>query len=536
MGDYESALADANKVIELKAEWPKGYVRKGAALQGMGKREEALAVYEEGISAVGEGAAGPIVAAKEALESAPPPGGNPLASLFGPDIWTKIAMNPSTRDYMGDPEFVNMINAVQADPSGTAINQYMQDPRFQAVFMMLLGAGMPGGESPFGAAAPGEGGAPPTSEEMEARKKKAAAEKAKREEEERAAAEAAAAAAELTEEEKAKAEIVERANAVKAEGNALYKKRDFEGALAKYQEAKSIAPEVVTYVLNEAAVYLEMKDFDRCLEACDEAMALAKSNMDGFETYAKVYVRKGNCYMKMKDFDAAVKSYESAQREVRSAPTLKLLNKAKRLRKEAAAAAYFDVEKSDAAKTLGDDAYRSSDYPTAVKHYEEAIKRNPENPKLYSNKALALMKLGALPSALKDCEKAIELDPVFVRAYLRRGQIEFLLRDYHLCLDSFEKVLELDPTNTQAPVEMAKVQNAIRQRELNPTETPEEQEAARARAMSDPKVQAIYSDPNVQAALQAMAQDPAAANELMQDPVTASKILRLRAAGVIRFG
>lgn len=35
-GDYQKALEDANKATEIKPDWSKGYLRKGAALRGQG--------------------------------------------------------------------------------------------------------------------------------------------------------------------------------------------------------------------------------------------------------------------------------------------------------------------------------------------------------------------------------------------------------------------------------------------------------------------------------------------------------------------
>lgn len=34
--DFDNALTDANKVVEIKPDWPKGYTRKAAALHGQG--------------------------------------------------------------------------------------------------------------------------------------------------------------------------------------------------------------------------------------------------------------------------------------------------------------------------------------------------------------------------------------------------------------------------------------------------------------------------------------------------------------------
>lgn len=55
-------------------------------------------------------------------------GGNPMGALGGifssPDVWAKISMNPQTRGYLQQPDFVAMLQAVQANPS--SLGQYMQ--------------------------------------------------------------------------------------------------------------------------------------------------------------------------------------------------------------------------------------------------------------------------------------------------------------------------------------------------------------------------------------------------------------------------
>ena len=48
-GDPVKALADAEKCIELSPTWPKGYLRKGAALHAMGRYDDAYAAYQAGM-------------------------------------------------------------------------------------------------------------------------------------------------------------------------------------------------------------------------------------------------------------------------------------------------------------------------------------------------------------------------------------------------------------------------------------------------------------------------------------------------------
>lgn len=47
--DYTEAFNDAKKTIEIKEDWPKGYFRKGHALEGLLQYPEAYAAYNEGL-------------------------------------------------------------------------------------------------------------------------------------------------------------------------------------------------------------------------------------------------------------------------------------------------------------------------------------------------------------------------------------------------------------------------------------------------------------------------------------------------------
>ena len=49
LGNYPEALADADRVLQLSPTWVKGYSRRGAALYGMGRMQEALDTYEAGL-------------------------------------------------------------------------------------------------------------------------------------------------------------------------------------------------------------------------------------------------------------------------------------------------------------------------------------------------------------------------------------------------------------------------------------------------------------------------------------------------------
>jgi stress-induced-phosphoprotein 1 len=48
MKNFQKALEDGNKTVELKADWPKGYLRRGMAYEGLLQYPEAAAAYTAG--------------------------------------------------------------------------------------------------------------------------------------------------------------------------------------------------------------------------------------------------------------------------------------------------------------------------------------------------------------------------------------------------------------------------------------------------------------------------------------------------------
>ncbi|CAK9235321.1 unnamed protein product [Sphagnum troendelagicum] len=91
--------------------------------------------------------------------------------------------------------------------------------------------------------------------------------------------------------------------------------------------------------------------------------------------------------------------------------------------------------------------FKSAKYPQAVKHYSEAIKRNPTDAKAYSSRAACYTKLGAFPERLKDADKCIEFYPSFAKGYSRKGTIQFFMKEYDKALETYQTGLQYNDGN-----------------------------------------------------------------------------------------
>jgi len=148
---YNEALVDAEKCIEIKTDWAKGYSRRGVALYGLKRFQEAKTVYEKGLSL--EPANQQM---KDALEETNKAIRNqerresPFSKMFGDDMWAKLAMNPVTKPFLDDPAYVQKLKLLQANPQ--LFSSFSSDPKITQSLGVLLGL-----PADFGASASGSG-------------------------------------------------------------------------------------------------------------------------------------------------------------------------------------------------------------------------------------------------------------------------------------------------------------------------------------------------------------------------------------------
>ncbi|XP_034826680.1 stress-induced-phosphoprotein 1 [Maniola hyperantus] len=486
-GNYTAALEDADKTVLLNPTWSKGYSRKGSALAYLGRHEEAVAAYEKGLELEpgnAQLASGLAEVKKQAEE----------VKLRTDALFEKLQANPQTREWLKDPEYVEMVKHLNPyDIQMLDTNRTLEDKRMLTTLSVMLGLDL---GSPMDVD-------PPSPEPKPAPKPKA--------------------------EEPQKPQYEDlpenRRLALKEKdlGNDCYKKKDFDNALKHYTKAIEHDSADITFYTNMAAVYFEQKEYEKCIKECEKAIEIGRENRADYKLIAKAFTRIGNAYKKMEQWKLARTYYEKSMSEHRTPEIKTLLSEVEKRIAVEERKAYIDPVKAEQEKELGNEYFKKGDYSTAVKHYTEAIKRNPDDPKLYSNRAACYTKLAAFDLGLRDCDQCCKLDPKFIKGWIRKGKILQGMQQPGKALNAFQKALELDPSNAEA---LEGYRACSTQLNSNPEEV-------RKRAMSDPEVQAILRDPAMRCILEQMQQDPQALQDHLKNPEIAAKIQKLLESGLI---
>lgn len=106
-------------------------------------------------------------------------------------------------------------------------------------------------------------------------------------------------------------------------------------------------------------------------------------------------------------------------------------------------------------KRSGNEFMENEKYLQAINQYGECIKRIPNHPVFYLNRATAYMRrnwYGDMYAGLRDCQQALQLDPTYVKAHFRLARALFELgfvMEASDCLDELKKRFPDDANNKQ---------------------------------------------------------------------------------------
>lgn len=198
---------------------------------------------------------------------------------------------------------------------------------------------------------------------------------------------------------------------------------------------------------------MELHKYDEAIALCQGVLEkrydMNSANRGGasFEKVAKVLNRIASCFAKQNKFDQAIEYYEKSLAEDNHRNTRNALRECEKEKIKFEKEAYFDAGLAEEHKEKGNAFFKDQKWVEAKAEYDEAIKRNASDAKLWGNRAAALQKLLAHPDALRDLDEAIKLDPTYVKAYSRKGLSHSFMKDFNKALKAYDDGLKIDPND-----------------------------------------------------------------------------------------
>ncbi len=160
------------------------------------------------------------------------------------------------------------------------------------------------------------------------------------------------------------------ADGFKNQGNAEFKKKNFDEAISFYNKAIELKAEEPLYYNNKAAVYIETGEYGKALEEVNKAEKLFEDGtVKDFAKKAKVLARKAAIFAKQNKLEEAIGTYEKSLMEDHNQRAKDEMNRLKKIKKEEDALKYINPELGEQHCEEGNKLFKEGKFPAAIKEY-----------------------------------------------------------------------------------------------------------------------------------------------------------------------
>ena len=236
------------------------------------------------------------------------------------------------------------------------------------------------------------------------------------------------------------------ANQKLKEGLRLYYQGEYNGAIAKYNEAIQLNPNSFGAYNNRGIVYVEKNNHIQAIADYTKAIELKPD-------FAYAYNNRGASYIKLENYAEAIADLSKAidmkpeyaeAYNNRGLAYIKIGNYTQ---------AIADLSKAIALNPNFVKAYNNRGFSygemgnnnAAISDYTRVIQINPNDAAAYNNRGVAYYNFRNYKQAIADYNKAIELNPQYAEVYTNRGSAYLALQNYSEAIADLNKAIELNP-------------------------------------------------------------------------------------------
>ncbi|MEU0596769.1 tetratricopeptide repeat protein [Streptomyces sp. NPDC006393] len=231
---------------------------------------------------------------------------------------------------------------------------------------------------------------------------------------------------------------------------------DFPGALAAFDRADELAPDTAWIIAERGETLRLLGRFEEALHECDRACALDPTDAYPLASRAACGHALGRYDVALADFDQALSLDEDY---------LWALVRRARLRRtrEEWDEAFADLDRAvslapDSAWVASErgDSYRiAGRYEEAVTELGRAVSLDPGHESALASRGAALLELGRTEEGLADLTRAVELDPGYSWALVMRARARDGLGDQGGMFEDLQRAVDADPDADWVGLELA---------------------------------------------------------------------------------
>ena len=211
-----------------------------------------------------------------------------------------------------------------------------------------------------------------------------------------------------------------RAVAYWIRGEALKKKRDYDGAIVAFSAAHDADPNNVTYLNFRGLAYADKGDDGQALADYASCLQLQPNFASAFNNRGLIFLRQGNLQAALDEFNSAIKLPAS-----NTSRYLHFFNRAR-------------VQ-----------TYRKA-YEAALGDFAEAEKLNPEGWQVANYRCITYAELGKFAEALADCNATLAKTPTSTYTLTNRGNVYLAKGDLDAALKDYNEALKINPNYIRA--------------------------------------------------------------------------------------